>query len=209
MLITNYNMGKYPFGELVAGLLDVDDLAGIGPAADVYAREDDQSHPLYKRFYAGFGRIEDVYLRFVREVAGPMLASRGTAIIYQRVPTLRIHLPGNVAVGEFHCDADYGHQEKEVNFWSPLTMAKGTSTIWVESLPGKQDYYPVDMEPGWLLMFNGVRLRHGNVLNQTGSRVSFDFRAMSEKNYDPACKGESINTKMPFLIGGYYERMIL
>ena len=41
----------------------------------------------------------------------------GTKLIYQRKPTLRIHLPENKSVGGFHRDRDYNHPIEEINIW--------------------------------------------------------------------------------------------
>ncbi len=38
----------------------------------------------------------------------------------QRIPTFRCHLSGTGVMGLVHCDADYGHQPSEINFWMPL-----------------------------------------------------------------------------------------
>ena len=41
---------------------------------------------------------------------------------YQFPPTLRLQPgPSSRIGGRAHCDADYGHQDGEVNFWLPLT----------------------------------------------------------------------------------------
>ena len=54
-------------------------------------------------------------------------------------------------------------------------------------------------------MWDGANLTHGNKQNKTKStRVSIDFRVMSKDNYIDT-DAVSINTKIPFKIGGYYR----
>ena len=36
-------------------------------------------------------------------------------------------------LGPLHSDADYGHQEGEINFWLPLTDVKSNNTLWAET----------------------------------------------------------------------------
>jgi hypothetical protein len=52
-------------------------------------------------------------------------------------------------------------------------------------------------------------MKHGNVENTTGkTRVSFDFRVhLYQDHYLVDKKAKSINTNIPFTIGGYYEVM--
>src|SRR5947199_244560 len=79
----------------------------------------------------------------------------GEAIAYQRVPTFRVQVPGNLSVGEFHRDKDYNHTEQEINWWVPLTPAYESNTVWLETEPDKGDYFPCAMEPGEILVFSG------------------------------------------------------
>lgn len=128
--------------------------------------------------------------------------------MYQKAPTFRVHLPGNVAVGAFHVDSQYNHQPAELNFWVPLTSALAENTIHIESEPGKGDHAPVCLSPGQVLVFEGSKYSHGNIKNTSNvSRVSFDLRALRMSQYDPDWGRVSHNTVKRFVIGGYYERM--
>jgi len=60
-------------------------------------------------------------------------------------------LPGNVAVGAFHNDAEFGHPEGEVNFIIPMTDSDNTGSVWVESEEGKKDFTPIRLRTGWLV----------------------------------------------------------
>lgn len=46
-------------------------------------------------------------------------------ILYQRVPSLRIHIAGSDCHKRSHRDLEYGHQPGEINFWLPLTDTSG------------------------------------------------------------------------------------
>ena len=93
------------------------------------------------------------YQRIIREVIAPHLReellkqedsgrymdSEGSfSIKYQCPPTLRIHEARDKRFRRLHRDAEYGHQDGEINFWMPLTDASaGRSSLWVESEPEK------------------------------------------------------------------------
>jgi ectoine hydroxylase-related dioxygenase (phytanoyl-CoA dioxygenase family) len=80
-----------------------------------------------------------------------------------------------------------------------------TTAIWAETLPGLGDYHPLNVEKGNILAFNGNMCNHGNKINSTGkSRISFDFRVLSEEFYDPNFDKKSTSKSIPMIIGGYY-----
>lgn len=93
-------------------------------------------------------------------------------------PTLRVHRGPNERTGRPHNDAEYGHQQGEVNFWMPLTDYATTKTaLWVETAPGAGDYHPLDIPRGAISAFHGTLCRHYAGGNPTGAtRVSLDFR---------------------------------
>ena len=132
-------------------------------------------------------------------------------IVYQKIPTFRLHFPGNIAVGEYHKDKWYRdsewHEEVcEMNFYLPFTNAYGSNTIWVESKEDKGDYKAMDVNYGECVQWDGVNLTHGNKENISNStRISVDFRVIPFSKYKPSNHG-SINTKTKFEIGGYYEK---
>ena len=134
----------------------------------------------------------------------------GEKIVYQKIPTFRVHLPGNIAVGEFHKDKYYRNVEwankvKEINYFVPLTKAYDTNTIWVESEEDRGDFTPMECEYGGCIEWDASNLNHGNKDNSTNdTRVSFDFRVIPLSRYIDS-NHVTINTKIPFGIGGYYE----
>jgi len=52
-------------------------------------------------------RFHATLLRFVREVAAPLLGCAAGEVAFQRAPTLRVSFPAPTAMGHAHCDAEY------------------------------------------------------------------------------------------------------
>ncbi|MHA2087957.1 MAG: hypothetical protein ACW972_06760 [Promethearchaeota archaeon] len=149
------------------------------------------------------------YKNLVKHVikSDPILKNKN--MLFQKTPTFRVHLPGNIAVGAFHCDSEFNHPLGEINYLIPITRMFGTNTVWCESEIGLGDFHPIPrIKFGNLFSFNGNQLRHGNLINTTScTRVSMDFRLISKEDYDKSNKLESITTKTKFEIGKYYEEM--
>tara|TARA_B110000003_G_scaffold120964_1_gene123386 strand:+ start:310 stop:1026 length:717 start_codon:yes stop_codon:yes gene_type:complete len=129
-------------------------------------------------------------------------------IIYQAKPTLRIQFPNNKAVGGWHRDRDYNHPIEEINFWVPVTEACNTNSIWIESSFNKQDFSPVNIPFGKMLIFDSG-LMHGNKINtENKTRISFDFRVIPLSKYSPKQlikkSNLSIAQQIEFSIGKYY-----
>jgi hypothetical protein len=128
-----------------------------------------------------YKRLVDTYRLFVREILAPICGGpEGGNLVYQCPPTTRVVLPNGRRTISPHSDKDYkDHQPAEINFWIPLTKVWGNNSLWLESLPGKGDYSPVELNYGQCLRFDGYLCRHYTVHNDTGScRVSFDFRVI-------------------------------
>ena len=202
-VLVDYDLDQYPLPELVREQLGVEQLDSIHESADypLLTRENDQKTVFHERFYSIGDEFFRVYHRLLADVVQPLF---GENLIYQRVPTFRVHLPNNVAVGEVHRDRDYSHGQGEVNLWLPFTPAFETNTIWIESSEGSDDLRPYPCNVGQMLMFDGVNLLHGNVKNETGkTRVSVDFRVIPASRY-VARQAQTINTKLDFSVGGYF-----
>lgn len=200
--VLHYPSRKYPFTSAVCSLLGVTDLPLLHEHFSAGDTEADQETPAHRRFYAGFaGSLAELYGAFL---TGQVARMWDEPLAVQRVPTFRVAMPGSTAVREYHTDGDYRHQQGTVNFWVPLTDAYDTNTIWLESEPGRGDYKPVTMEPGEMLRFDGVNLRHGNEKNDTGrTRVSFDFRVIPLSAYQPT-GARTVHTGTPLTLGAYY-----
>ena len=135
-----------------------------------------------KRFKGGSGAahrpfspetpLGQCYLKFLREVVLPAVQAGlggedgagpgcGGGILYQREPNFRCHIPDTgLLLVHKHCDADYHHQQNEINFWVPITSCFGNNTVWCESEPGKQDFRPFDIGFGELVQFWGNQCVH-------------------------------------------------
>ena len=208
-----YNIGKFNFREKIQKHYNVAfESFHIAHDYKLRTRETDQQTEFHKIFYNSWdndSELRNMYDDFMIKVVKPMFDN--DEIVYQAKPSFRVQLPNNLGVGEFHKDSKYREDKewvkkiKEQNFFLPLTNAKNTATIWVESEPDKGDYSPMDCEYGDLVMWDGANLTHGNKQNKTEfTRVSMDFRVMKKENYSES-SAVSINTKIPFRIGGYYK----
>ncbi|MEJ7610066.1 MAG: hypothetical protein WKF88_02690 [Ferruginibacter sp.] len=204
-----YDTNVYNFQKRLQTLFGVEDLTCIDEKHELFKRENDQGtnfHPLYYR-WARTPEFTGLYDDFIKNVIQKMYDGK---IVYQAIPTFRIALRDNIAVGEYHKDRNYRDEEwakkvKEHNFFLPFTDAFDTNTIWVESEIDKGDFAPMNCKYGECIQWDGSNLTHGNEPNKTGkTRVSVDFRVMLESNYVPDHHG-SINTNTPFVKGGYYK----
>jgi ectoine hydroxylase-related dioxygenase (phytanoyl-CoA dioxygenase family) len=202
--IVDYDEGAFPFRQLVREHLNVYDLSRLHELIQVegvFKRENDQSTWAHRRFYEIGEGFLDTYRSFIREFAEPLF---GEELVYQRMPSFRVHLPDNLAVGEFHRDADYNHMPAAVNLWIPLTPTWGNNSVWIEQ---DDEMTAPSLAPGQALLFDGVGLYHGNKLNDTGkTRVSFDIRVVPRSKFVPSGK-KSVNTGVSMDIGGYYETL--
>ena len=172
----HYDDATYPFAELIGDLIRPGGFAGplhqihqsfevqnwlAGVKKDrarAYAMRRNYVDKRYKssRAFQPGTPTGECYLRFLREVVRPAVyaglglqGNDGCAILYQRDPNFRCHLPntGHLLVHK-HCDADYHHQQNEINFWLPITRSFGNNTLWSESFPGKKDFHPFELEVG-------------------------------------------------------------
>ena len=208
-----YNINEYPFRDIICNILDTKSLDKIHKENhfenyELFSREKDQSTKYHKLYYDNCKeRILDLYDKFVLNIIRPLYDEE---IVYQKIPTFRLHFPGNIAVGEYHKDKWYRdkkwHEEVcELNYYLPFTKAYGTNTIWVESEEDKGDFSPMSVEYGECIQWNGSNLTHGNKQNKTNTtRISVDFRIMPYSKYKPSNHG-AINTKVEFALGGYYK----
>jgi hypothetical protein len=106
---------------------------------------------------------------------------------YQRPPTLRLQPGPAWAQVKAHNDAEYGHQNGELNFWLPLTDREETGVdLYCESNSCASDYHPVKAKAGEIISFHGSSRKHYVNANETeNTRVSLDFRVGVEGFFDP------------------------
>ena len=125
-------------------------------------------------------------------------------IIFQKRPTLRIHLNDTISVGGYHRDSDYGHPKESINFWLPFCDTKKTNTLWLESKKNLKDFKPKKMQYGEILTFDSS-LKHGVELNKENTtRISMDFRVMRKKDYKNF-NSFSPKNNIRFNLGNYYD----
>jgi hypothetical protein len=208
-----YSTEDYPFANIISSILDTPDLSKIHEEGhfegySLFTREEDQGTKYHKLYYSAFkDQILDLYDKFILDVIRPLYSEE---IVYQKVPTFRLHFPGNISVGEYHKDKWYRNAEwhqdvEELNYFLPFTDAYDTNTIWAESEEDKKDFKAMETRYGECVQWDGANLLHGNKENETGStRISVDFRVIAYSKYTPS-NHETINTKIPFAIGGYYK----
>ena len=176
---------------------------------DLFERQNDQSTIWHKCFYKMIREddiFDNIYTDFLSQYIKPRFNEE---IVYQKIPTFRVHLPNNIAVGEFHKDKHYRDQEwadkvQELNYFVPLTKAYGTNTIWAETEEDLGDFKEIRANYGECVEWSATKLTHGNKQNLTSvTRVSFDFRVIPKSRYVES-EHLTINTNIPFEIGGYY-----
>ena len=209
----NYSTKEYPFADIIGGILNTTNLSKIHEedhftGYNLFKREEDQSTKYHKLYYDNYeNKIQKLYDKFILNVIRPLYDEE---IVYQKIPTFRLHFPGNIAVGEYHKDKWYRdkkwHEDVcELNYFLPFTKAYDTNTIWVESKEDKKDFKRMTIEHGECVQWDGANLTHGNKQNTTETtRISVDFRIMPYSKYKPSNHG-AINTKIEFAIGGYYK----
>ena len=155
-----------------------------------------------KREMEIFEKYNALLNRFCKDIVSLKLASN--KIIYQRRPTLRVNPPSEKAMGHPHIDYEYHHQPSEINFWIPINNICKSMSLYVETIPDKKDFKPMEMEYGECLMFWGNQCKHYTIANDTtNTRVSIDFRCMDEQRYNP----NYVNLKgrpTQFRIGEYF-----
>ena len=128
-------------------------------------------------------------------------------IVYQKIPALRVSLPGNVSVGEIHCDYDYNHPENEMNYWLPITETNEINTIWHESEPNKDDFTPLLINYGEIAEVYFNKCRHFSKVNTSDkTRLSLDFRIIPGSKWNNNDDTYSMFNNIRFTIGNYYEK---
>ena len=207
----SYDTYVYDFAHEIKKLYCVNNLDEIHnewSGAENYGVLDDvktdQKTVYHKYFYTHVGATEwyDLYEDFIKNVVQPIFDE---PILFQKIPTFRVHQPYNLAVAAYHRDSEYSHSTEEINFFLPLTEAFGNNTIWAESEIDKEDYQPIEASYGEMWKWSGATLKHGNKLNDTGkARVSVDFRVIPVSKYKDEGK-QSITNNTKMVLGEYWK----
>lgn len=205
--VLTYDEARYPFRQLVTAHFrrELTELHSGAPAVPRLQVGMDTQTPMHRHFYGGddsgvfMETFLSVYRTFMRDVFG-------AGLLYQAIPNFRVHLPGNVATGNFHRDSDFGHQKEELNILVALTPMHDENSVWVETERGKGDYTAARLSPGQALIFHGAVLSHGSLTNTTGvTRASFDARVLPREKFVPG--RVTVNQGVPFDIGKYWGEM--
>lgn len=195
---------KYPFRAIIEDVFGKP-LHLLKGDTKVVSQKTDQSSDWHKIFY---NLPEDhaffkTYQRFMRKIILPNFPEEH---LFQAKPTFRVHLQGNLAVGEFHRDSDYNHSPHELNVFVPLTEAFDNNSIWLETKVGSERYLPFELCYGEYVFFDGANLKHGNHLNDTGlTRVSFDCRILPASEYRETDLSTTAAHKR-FILGEYWTK---
>ena len=145
---------------------------------------DDEFMTLFDEF------VREVALKYLKKrlvSAGAISPDDVTTFYYQRPPTLRLQPGPAWAKVKPHHDAEYGHQNGELNFWIPLTDRLLTGVdLWCETKYQAGDYHPIPAGVGEVISFHGSSCRHYVNANETpNTRVSLDFRVGVQGFFDP------------------------
>ena len=92
-------------------------------------------------------------------------------------PFFRMQMGNSTSVSKWHRDTEITGRHDQITCWMPFTDAVGDNTIWVETDYGNEDFQPIDVKFGQVLLFDSSYLKHGSVTNTLPlTRVSMDFR---------------------------------
>ena len=104
-----YDTSLYPFREIIKTTLKTNTLENLHEVEkyDTLVREKDQSTTWHKRYYGNLDNFQVLYNSFIKNFI--KYEFELNEIIFQKIPTFRVHLKNNQAVGEWHRDRDYNH----------------------------------------------------------------------------------------------------
>ena len=212
MNVIDYDYQKYGFADILKEWFDATDLSLLHEIEHygLFSRQNDQSSAWHRTFYDQFRKDDRFFKLYQHLIIDNVKPRFGENIVYQTIPTFRVHLCNNVAVGEWHKDKHYrdegwAEEVNEINYYLPMTNSFGNNTIWAESEEDKGDFAPFELDYGQMGEWDGSNLTHGNKINDTGkTRVSVDFRVIAKSKYKDSNR-LTINTETPFSLGGYYS----
>jgi len=198
----SYSIDDYDFRSIICDYLNLSQLDNIFVDQEI-TRENNQSTEYHKKFYNSLdndNRLKSLYDNFISKVIKNLFDEE---IIYQVTPTFRLQAIDNVSVFAFHKDTEYGHSDKTINFFLPITKCYDTNALWVES---GSSFEPIECDYGDLITFDAVNLLHGNKVNKTGkSRISLDFRVMKMVDYSETSK-QTLSKNRRLILGDYYTK---
>jgi ectoine hydroxylase-related dioxygenase (phytanoyl-CoA dioxygenase family) len=175
-----YDTGRYDFTGWAQQALAADDLAKLH---DLQGNSETTRQAALTTLDAQYHTLRDTFRDFIGTVATHAL---GPLVAFQDPPIFRVHFPDTATVSAPHRDRDFSRADpgspilrRNRNVWVPLTPVFGGCALWVESSEGAGDLAPIRLEPGQVLVFDGLNLLHGSSYNDTGqTRVSFEARCL-------------------------------
>lgn len=180
-LLIDYDTRAFPFHALLAAR--VFHVRRLRQLHEVWRRQTGRAQLAYAdnlKLRALLQRMPDdapfylLYHRWVRLVLAPLY---GGHIRYSAHPKMRVHLAGTGCVSDFHCDAEVTGRDDQINCYLPFTDVYDGCTLWCQQDYGSDDLRPLNLRYGQALVWDGGRLRHGTLRNDTHStRVSCDLR---------------------------------
>jgi ectoine hydroxylase-related dioxygenase (phytanoyl-CoA dioxygenase family) len=184
-VVLQYDTQRFPFAAILRReVYPVPDLARLHEHARAARRARGQSDRLRTRDnltarsllqeLPDDSRFVRLYHAFMAAVLAPLV---GRPLSYSNRPKMRVHFPGTDSVSSMHADVPVTKRPDQINFWMPFTDVSESATLWLESDYGLEDYAPLALRYGQVLIFDGGYLGHGSVANETDvTRISLDMR---------------------------------
>ena len=156
-----FEKNDYPFKEKLIDLFGTE-LGSIHKTLGNFSFWDDgastQSTLAHKVFYSNFYNGFDlIYFRFIKNFISKIVK---VPFYFQKIPTFRIGLPGNVFVSTFHKDSDFNHLNYEVNFNLGLENFEG-GNFFVETFPESNKFIKINCPYGQIFSLNHIDCNHG------------------------------------------------
>lgn len=179
-----YDTEELPFARLAAAVLGVADLRSLAsvelarkrmsdPQAALTAADNSRLRALLRDTPAEHP-LRVAYRRLGERVIGHHFGGR--ALLTQN-PTFRVHLTGTPSISAWHRDADITSRPDYVTCWVPFVDTDGENGLWVETGYGTDEFEPMTVRYGEILVFDGAMLTHGSRANEGApTRLSMDFR---------------------------------
>jgi len=127
---------------------------------------------------------------------------------YQAFPNITIARPGE-ATSEPNCLTSKGHSIAYLTFHIPLTPTMGTSALYTESHPGREDWHPMAAKSfGLGYLYDGARCLSFGLENTTDTtRVSLDFCVAMYSEHDDGLVLPSV--LQDNFSNGYYDEAVM
>ena len=211
--ILNYNNEQYdfrPFLKHCFNTLELNNIHNIHNIhqcgiIDSFGKDvDTWYHRKFYNYIKSNTEIKILYEKLITDVILPYLNINEALV--QQFPSIRFHLPNNIAIAKKHTDNSLGHPIGEINFTYSFTDMYDSNTLLVEKMPRLEEYEKIVMKSNNICSFNGNLCNHYNILNETNNtRISMDFRVLPLNYFKNDNINCSISTNKKFIDGDYYK----